>query len=165
MTHLLRRWSSISCLLNNNGWSCNWSWLYRSWCKQHNCSTNRYPLSSALGGGVSIFAEYSNVSGTVAAEVASLSNNTVAVGTSVTLTKILLLWKPGRQPSWFFLFNFKNWSNLLQMLKFLTLLIGSFILISCGGGNNYQKNIEKLDESMDVIIHSVLYPRKDIRSA
>ena len=32
------------------------------------------------------------------------------------------------------------------MLKFLTLLIGSFILISCGGGNNYQKNIEKLDE-------------------
>ena len=40
-------------------------------------------LSSALGGGVSIFAEYSNVSGTVAAETASTSNNTVAVGTSV----------------------------------------------------------------------------------
>ncbi len=40
-------------------------------------------LSSALGGGVSIFAEYSNVSGTVAAETAALSNNTVAVGTSV----------------------------------------------------------------------------------
>jgi hypothetical protein len=40
-------------------------------------------LSSALGGGVSIFAEYSNVSGTVAAESATLSNNTVAVGTSV----------------------------------------------------------------------------------
>ena len=41
-------------------------------------------LSSALGGGVSIFAEYSNVSGTVAAETAALSNNTVAVGTSVS---------------------------------------------------------------------------------
>jgi hypothetical protein len=41
-------------------------------------------LSSALGGGVSIFAEYSNVSGTVAAETASLSNNTVAIGTSVS---------------------------------------------------------------------------------
>ena len=41
-------------------------------------------LSSALGGGVSIFAEYSNVSGTVAAESAPLSNNTVAVGTSVS---------------------------------------------------------------------------------
>ena len=41
-------------------------------------------LSSALGGGVSIFAEYSNVSGTVAAETATLSNNTVAVGTSVS---------------------------------------------------------------------------------
>ena len=41
-------------------------------------------LSSALGGGVSIFAEYSNVSGTVASETATLSNNTVAVGTSVS---------------------------------------------------------------------------------
>ena len=41
-------------------------------------------LSSALGGGVSIFAEYSNVSGTVATETAALSNNTVAVGTSVS---------------------------------------------------------------------------------
>ena len=41
-------------------------------------------LSSALGGGVSIFAEYSNVSGTVATETASLSNNTVAIGTSVS---------------------------------------------------------------------------------
>lgn len=41
-------------------------------------------LSSALGGGVSVFAEYSNVSGTVAAESATLSNSTVAVGTSVS---------------------------------------------------------------------------------
>ena len=41
-------------------------------------------LSSALGGGVSVFAEYSNVSGTVAAESATLSNNTVAIGTSVS---------------------------------------------------------------------------------
>jgi len=41
-------------------------------------------LSSALGGGVSVFAEYSNVSGTVAAETATLSNNTVAIGTSVS---------------------------------------------------------------------------------
>ena len=41
-------------------------------------------LSSALGGGVSIFAEYSNVSGTVATETSALSNNTVAVGTSVS---------------------------------------------------------------------------------
>jgi hypothetical protein len=41
-------------------------------------------LSSSLGGGVSLFAEYSNVSGTVAAETSALSNNTVAVGTSVS---------------------------------------------------------------------------------
>ena len=41
-------------------------------------------LSSALGGGASIFAEYSNVSGTVAAETATLSNNVLAVGTSVS---------------------------------------------------------------------------------
>ena len=41
-------------------------------------------LSSALGGGVSVFAEYSNVSGTVAAETTVLSNSTVAVGTSVS---------------------------------------------------------------------------------
>ena len=41
-------------------------------------------ISSSLGGGASIFAEYSNVSGTVAAETAALSNNTVAVGTSVS---------------------------------------------------------------------------------
>ena len=41
-------------------------------------------ISSSLGGGASIFAEYSNVSGTVATETASLSNNTLAVGTSVS---------------------------------------------------------------------------------
>ena len=41
-------------------------------------------ISSSLGGGASIFAEYSNVSGTVAAETSALSNNTLAVGTSVS---------------------------------------------------------------------------------
>ena len=41
-------------------------------------------ISSALGGGASIFAEYSNVSGTVATENATLSNNVLAVGTSVS---------------------------------------------------------------------------------
>ncbi len=41
-------------------------------------------ISSSLGGGASIFAEYSNVSGTVAAESATLSNNVLAVGTSVS---------------------------------------------------------------------------------
>ena len=41
-------------------------------------------ISSSLGGGASIFAEYSNVSGTVATETATLSNNTLAVGTSVS---------------------------------------------------------------------------------
>lgn len=41
-------------------------------------------ISSSLGGGASIFAEYSNASGTVAAESSSLSNNVLAVGTSVS---------------------------------------------------------------------------------
>ena len=41
-------------------------------------------ISSSLGGGASIFAEYSNASGTVAAESATLSNNVLAVGTSVS---------------------------------------------------------------------------------
>ena len=41
-------------------------------------------VSQSIGGGASIFAEYSNVSGTVAAESATLSNNVLAVGTSVS---------------------------------------------------------------------------------
>jgi hypothetical protein len=40
-------------------------------------------ISSSLGGGASIFAEYTNRSGTTAAETASTSQNVVAVGTSV----------------------------------------------------------------------------------
>jgi hypothetical protein len=40
-------------------------------------------ISSSLGGGASIFAEYTNRSGTVAAETSSTSQNVVAVGTSV----------------------------------------------------------------------------------
>ena len=40
-------------------------------------------ISSSLGGGASIFAEYTNRSGTVAAETATASQNVVAVGTSV----------------------------------------------------------------------------------
>ena len=41
-------------------------------------------LSSSLGGGASVWAEYSNRSGTVAAETASTSQAVVAVGTSVS---------------------------------------------------------------------------------
>ena len=41
-------------------------------------------LSSSLGGGASLWAEYSNRSGTVAAETASTSQAVVAVGTSVS---------------------------------------------------------------------------------
>jgi hypothetical protein len=41
-------------------------------------------ISSSLGGGASIFAEYTNRSGTVAAETATTSQNVVAVGTSVS---------------------------------------------------------------------------------
>ena len=40
-------------------------------------------ISSSLGGGASIFAEYANRSGTVAAETATASQNVVAIGTSV----------------------------------------------------------------------------------
>ena len=40
-------------------------------------------ISSSLGGGASIFAEYANRSGTVATESATASQNVVAVGTSV----------------------------------------------------------------------------------
>ena len=31
------------------------------------------------------------------------------------------------------------------MSKFIAILLGSLILISCGGGNNYQKNVKELD--------------------
>ena len=41
-------------------------------------------VSSSLGGGASLFAEYSNASGTVAAESSTLSNAVLAVGTSVS---------------------------------------------------------------------------------
>ena len=32
------------------------------------------------------------------------------------------------------------------MLRFLAILIGFSIIVSCGGGDNYKKNVEKLDE-------------------
>jgi hypothetical protein len=41
-------------------------------------------VSSSLGGGASLFAEYSNASGTVAAESSTVSNAVLAVGTSVS---------------------------------------------------------------------------------
>jgi len=41
-------------------------------------------VSSSLGGGASLFAEYSNASGTVAAESSSVSNAVLAVGTSIS---------------------------------------------------------------------------------